>query len=71
MKKIFLLLLVLTVISCSEKDRNCQDFKTGTFKFSQEINGKKVSSTFTRTETLQIETFNGKTDTASVRWVND
>ena len=41
------------------------------FEFSQEINGKKVTSTFTRTETLQIETFNGKTDTASVRWVND
>jgi hypothetical protein len=71
MKKITLLLLALTVISCSEKERNCADFKTGTFEFSQEINGKKVTSTFTRTETLQIETFNGKTDTASVRWVND
>lgn len=71
MKKITLLLLALTLISCSEKERNCADFKTGTFEFSQEINGKKVTSTFTRTETLQIETFNGKTDTASVRWVND
>ncbi|RKS02656.1 MULTISPECIES: DNA topoisomerase IV [unclassified Flavobacterium] len=71
MKKTSLLLLALTVIACSEKERNCQDFKTGTFEFSQEINGKKVTSTFTRTETLQIETFNGKTDTASVRWVND
>ncbi|MEK8179861.1 DNA topoisomerase IV [Flavobacterium buctense] len=71
MKRLSLLLLVLTLISCSEKERNCQDFKTGTFEFTQEINGKKVTSTFTRTETLQIETFNGKTDTASVRWVND
>ncbi|MFN3754873.1 DNA topoisomerase IV [Flavobacterium sp.] len=70
MKKI-LLLIALTLVSCSEKERNCADFKTGTFEFSQEINGKKVTSNFTRTETLQIETFNGKTDTASVRWVND
>jgi hypothetical protein len=71
MKKTTLLLLSLTFLSCSQKERNCQDFKTGTFKFSQEINGKIVTSTFTRSETLQIETFNGKTDTASVRWVND
>jgi hypothetical protein len=70
MKKL-ILLLTLTIFSCSQKERNCADFKTGTFEFSQEINGKKVTSTFTRTETLQIETFNGKTDTASVRWVND
>jgi hypothetical protein len=71
MKKTTLLLLALIVLSCSEKERNCADFKTGTFEFTQEINGKKVTSTFTRTETIQIETFNGKTDTASVRWVND
>ncbi|NNT72898.1 DNA topoisomerase IV [Flavobacterium sp. IMCC34852] len=71
MKKTTLLLLVLTLASCSQKERKCEDFKTGTFEFTQEINGKKHTSTFTRTETLQIETFNGKTDTASVRWVND
>jgi hypothetical protein len=71
MKKPTLLLLALIIVSCSQKERNCQDFKTGTFEFSQEINGKKVTSTFTRTETLQIESFNGKTDTATVRWVND
>jgi hypothetical protein len=71
MKKITLLLLSVFIISCSKKERNCQDFKTGTFVFTQEIDGKKQTSTFTRTSDLQIETFNGKTDTASVRWVND
>jgi hypothetical protein len=71
MKKITLLLFALVLGSCSQKERNCNDFKTGTFEFTQEINGKKVTSTFTRTETLQIETFNGITDTATVRWVND
>jgi len=71
MKKISLLLIVLCITSCSQKERKCTDFRTGTFEFVQEINGKKFTSTFTRTETLQIEKFNGKTDTASVRWVND
>lgn len=71
MKNITLFLVALCLVSCSQKERKCTDFKTGTFEFVQEINGKKFTSTFTRTETLQIETFNGKTDTASVRWVND
>jgi len=65
------LLLVLILVSCSNKERKCADFKTGTFEFTQEIDGKKQTSIFTRTDTLQIETYNGKTDTASVRWVND
>ncbi|MDI9258483.1 MULTISPECIES: DNA topoisomerase IV [Flavobacterium] len=71
MKKSLLLLLAGLALSCSDKERKCADFKTGTFEFTQEINGKKHTSVFTRTETLQIETYNGKTDTASVRWVND
>ena len=70
MKKI-LILLSLTLVSCYQQERNCADFKTGTFKFTQEIDGKKNTSTFVRTENLQIETYNGKTDTATVRWVND
>ena len=66
-----LLLLSLTLVSCYQQERNCADFKTGTFEFTQKIDGKKQTSTFVRTEKLQIETFNGKTDTATVRWVND
>jgi hypothetical protein len=71
MKYIAGLLLLFTLISCYEQERKCTEFKTGKFSFSQEIDGKKLSSTFTRTEFYQIETFNGKTDTASIRWVND
>lgn len=71
MKKLTLLLLALIAISCNDHERNCSDFRTGKFEFSQDIKGKKHTSTFIRTEKLQIETYNGKTDTASVRWVND
>jgi hypothetical protein len=65
-------LLIFTLLtSCDKQERNCTDFKTGKFEFTQEIDGQKQTSTFERTEKFQIETYNGKTDTASVRWVND
>ena len=57
--------------SCYQQERNCADFKTGKFEFNQEIEGKKQTTIFERTDSLQIETYNGKTDTATVRWVND
>ena len=71
MKKTTLLLLYIITLSCYQQERKCTDFKTGKFEFTQEIDGKKQTSIFTRTNDLQIETYNGKTDTASVRWVND
>ncbi|WLD24803.1 DNA topoisomerase IV [Flavobacterium dauae] len=70
-KKLFLAAVPLILVGCYNQERNCTDFKTGTFQFEQEVNGKKHISTFIRTETYEIETYNGKTDTASIRWVND
>jgi hypothetical protein len=64
-------LLAITLVSCYEQKRVCADFKIGKFEFSQEINGKKQTTIFERTDKLQIETYKGKTDTASVRWVNE
>jgi len=71
MKKLSMLLLAILLVSCNNHERNCKDFRTGKFEFKQVIDGKTNTSTFIRTEKLQIETYNGKTDTASVRWVND
>lgn len=71
MKKITLLLLFFTLVSCYQVEHNCKDFKTGKFEFTQEINGKLKTSIFDRTENFQIETYNGRTDTASIRWVSD
>jgi hypothetical protein len=65
------LLLVLSLVACSTKERNCKDFKTGKYEFTKVIDGKKQTSITIRTDSLQIETYNGKTDTATVRWVND
>lgn len=63
--------LLAMLTSCYNQERKCKDFKTGKFEFEAVINGEKKVSTFTRTNDIQIETFEGKTDTASVRWVND
>ncbi len=71
MKKILLFFTLLILTSCYEVERNCKDFKTGKFRFDFVLNGVKKTTVFERTPTMQIETYEGKTDTATVRWVND
>jgi hypothetical protein len=71
MKKIALLLPVLLLMSCYNAERNCADFKTGKFKFEFEIDGVKKTTVFERNDSIEIETFEGKTDTSTIRWVND
>ena len=65
------LLLCIMLASCYNVERNCNDFKTGKFRFEYEIDGKKKTTVFERTEDIEIETFEGKTDTTSIRWIND
>lgn len=71
MKKFLLLSLFLSLVSCYDQERNCNDFKTGKFRFDYEIDGKKKTTFFERKDDIEIETFEGKTDTSSVRWVSD
>lgn len=71
MKKIILLLPLLLLMSCYDAERNCAAFKTGKFKFEYEVDGVKKTTVFERNDSIEIETFEGKTDTASIRWVND
>ena len=67
--KIKLLLIFLS--SCSFPEKNCKKFKTGNFEFKTEIDGKEYVSYFQRSDSTEIEVFNGVTDTSSVRWVSD
>ena len=72
MKKIIPLALFLALSSCFETpERDCKSFKTGKFKFEHEIDGVKKSTTFVRTENQEIDFFEGKSDTSSIRWIND
>jgi hypothetical protein len=71
MKKIIVLLPLLLLFSCYNVENNCKDFKTGKFKFGYEVDGVKKTTVFERNDSIEVETFEGKTDTASIRWVND
>ena len=69
MKKIIILSLVF--ISCYSVDRDCVDFRTGSFEFSTSINDSIVKSTFIRTDNYEIEKFKGIKDSSTIRWVNE
>ena len=65
------LLLIIFLSSCSFPEKDCKKFKTGNFEFKTEIDGKEYVSYFQRSDSTEIEVFNGVTDTSSVRWVSD
>ena len=69
MKKIIILSLLF--ISCYNVDRDCVEFRTGSFEFSTSINDSIVKSTFIRTDNYEIEEFKGVKDSSSIRWVNE
>ena len=71
MKAIFLLVSLLLLASCYNIERNCSDFKTGTFEFNYTIDGIEKTGQFTRTDILNIDYYEGKVDSSSVRWIND
>ena len=67
-----LVFFILTLfISCYSLERNCKPFQQGEFKFTQIIDGEIKSSYFTRDSIFEVELFEGKIDTSSIRWVND
>lgn len=65
----FIFLLLLT--SCYNKERNCKDFRTGTFEFTYITDGVEKTARFVRTEDLNIDYYENTIDTASIRWIND
>ena len=71
MKKILLLLTSFFLFSCYNQERNCKAFKTGKFTSETTVEGKKYTTTFERNDSMQIENFNNKIDTFSIRWIND
>lgn len=71
MKKLCYLIIILFCFSCYNIERNCNDYKTGSFQSHITINDKDYTSTFIRTDSVQVETFEGKTDSSTVRWIND
>ncbi|WP_298926874.1 DNA topoisomerase IV [uncultured Allomuricauda sp.] len=72
MKQIILGALLITFSACNEPpQRNCKNFKTGDFSFTSIINGEEKTTTFSRTLEIEVDNFEGKQDTSSIRWIND
>lgn len=72
MKKLVLLIPILLLFTaCYSPQRDCAQFKTGSFEFESYLNGELVRSTFVRNDSIEIDMFEGQTDTSSVRWIND
>ena len=61
----------LLFISCYQIERNCAGYKTGAFYSKVEIDKVLYESSFKRTNDLQIEIYEGKTDSSNVRWINN
>lgn len=73
MKKILLFTACgfLLTACFKQPERNCKDFKTGKFKVEFDVKGQKHTTMLERNDSIQTETYNGKTDTTLVRWVSD
>ncbi|MGY5849496.1 DNA topoisomerase IV [Salegentibacter sp. F14] len=70
-KSLSLLVIVFSLTSCFQPQRNCSEFKTGTYEFETYLNGELVTSRFERNDSIEIDYFQGNTDSSSVRWIND
>ncbi|WP_055444728.1 hypothetical protein [Lacinutrix himadriensis] len=71
MRYFLVALVLISFSSCYQVERNCTDYKTGSFYSEVIIDSVVYKSDFTRTKDLQIEVYQGKTDSAQVRWIND
>ena len=71
MKYLYSFLSILLLVSCYNVQRNCNTFKTGEFEFYYTIDGIKKKGRFVRTDTLNIDFYEGSIDTSLVRWINN
>ncbi|MEL6812384.1 MAG: DNA topoisomerase IV [Bacteroidota bacterium] len=71
MPKILAFSLLFILIGCYSTERDCSDFKTGTFEFETLVGTELMKSKFIRNDSIEIDYFNNKIDTFSIRWIND
>lgn len=71
MRSALYFILLISLSSCYNAERNCEDFRTGTFEFKAVVGTELLTTTFVRLDSIEIDYFRGKTDTSSIRWIND
>lgn len=71
MRFLFSLCFLFLLMSCYNEERNCKDFKVGKFEF-EALSGTEVfQTTIVRNDSIEIDYYQGKSDTSSIRWIND
>lgn len=71
MKHYYIVVVLIVFLGCYDVERNCADYKTGTFRSQIFINDSLFTSDFTRDDYVQVELYNNKVDSSEVRWIND
>jgi hypothetical protein len=71
MQKILAAFLLTILISCQNPERNCANFMTGTFEFETVVGTELKKTKFIRNDSIEIDYYDNKIDTFSIRWVND
>lgn len=69
--KYILFSMLLLIFSCYKVERNCSNFRFGTFKYERVIGNKLSTSFFIRDNDIEIEYYNNKIDTSKIKWVNE
>jgi len=69
--KYFLFSTLFLTFSCYKVERNCSNFRFGTFKYERVIGNKLYTSFFIRDNDIEIEYYDNKIDTSKIRWVNE
>ncbi len=71
MRLLYVFILFAFLSGCYNAERNCADFKVGTFEFEAIVGSEILTTNFVRNDSIEIDYFRGKSDTSSVRWIND
>ena len=71
MCKYMLFPMLLLNFSCYKVERNCSNFRFGTFKYERVIGNKLSTSFFIRDSDIEIEYYKNKIDTSKIKWVNE
>lgn len=68
---LYTFLLVVGLSSCYHPERNCKDYKTGSYLFKYEVGDSLKTGKFVRGTEYSVDYYEGKIDSASIRWFND
>ena len=71
MRLLYVFMLLTLLSGCYDVERNCADFRVGTFEFEAIVGTEVLTTSFVRNDSIEIDYFRGKSDTSSVRWIND